>query len=158
MPRLNEEPSMPPWLAGVLGWVLPGLGHLLIGERWRALTIFLAIGGMFLGGLFVGGVRVIDLPGYVEGERTLTRDGRWTLVASPVGSLTRSLWFVPQALAGPATFVAGYGGVIAANNEFQKPTARLGDIGVLYVAVAGMMNLVALLDAADRAAKPRRPA
>ncbi len=136
--------SYPPLLVALAGWAVPGLGHLLVRQTWRGIAIFSAVAMMFIGGLLIGGVRVVDMPGFVEGRRQVTRDGTWILVRQPLGAVMGRPWFVAQSLTGPTAFVAGYAGTVAARNGYPKPTARLSDIGVLYCAAAGMMNLIAL--------------
>src|SRR5208283_1068021 len=39
----------------VAAWMVPGLGHLLLGRKWRALILFTAIVTMFLMGLAMQG-------------------------------------------------------------------------------------------------------
>lgn len=63
-------------VAGVLAVVLPGLGHLYLGQKKRAAYAAIGILGLFFGGLFIGGIDTVD-----------AREDRW--------------WFVGQALVGP---------------------------------------------------------
>ena len=56
----SPEPQWHPGLA-VAAWVVPGLGHYLMGERRRGLIIGAVIGGLWIAGLLVGGVGVIHL-------------------------------------------------------------------------------------------------
>jgi hypothetical protein len=60
-------------------------------------------------------------------------------------------WFIGQALAGPVTLACNY---IANTWGGGAPWshARVYEIGTLYTAVAGMLNLMAILDCAYRAA------
>jgi len=39
----------------ILGWFLPGLGHVYLKKYWRGLIFFLCISGMSLLGLYMGG-------------------------------------------------------------------------------------------------------
>jgi len=39
----------------VAAWLIPGLGHLLLGRKWRALILFTSILSMFLLGLAMQG-------------------------------------------------------------------------------------------------------
>ena len=148
----DETPTAPPWLVAIAAWAMPGLGHVLIGQAWRGIAVGAAVLGLFIGGLLIGGVRVVDPPGYQDGRRLETRDGSWVLLSRPVGSMVSRPWFVAQVLNGPVAIAAGAGNVAAARAGYAKPTARLADIGTLYCAAAGMMNLIAVMDAASRAA------
>jgi len=62
-------------VAGVLAAVLPGLGHLYLGQARRAAYAAAAVLGLFFGGLLIGGIDVVD-----------AREDKW--------------WFVGQAFVG----------------------------------------------------------
>jgi TM2 domain-containing membrane protein YozV len=47
-------------LAGFLGWLIPGAGHVLIGRPARGVIIFLVIGATFWTGMAIGGVMTMD--------------------------------------------------------------------------------------------------
>jgi hypothetical protein len=55
-------------------------------------------------------------------------------------------WFVPQALAGPAAFLAARISIDAARQGIPRSHARVLEVGVLYTAIAGMLNLLAVID------------
>src|SRR5687767_15980854 len=86
--------KIPPPVVALVGWLVPGLGYWLIGERARALVVGGTIVGLFVLGLFLSGIRVIEVPGYDEagmrvhidhvGRRFDRRDpgyeqGRWEI-------------------------------------------------------------------------------
>ncbi len=127
--------------AAILAWLWPGLGHLTLGERKRGLLIMFGVLFLFLGGLLVGGVDSVDRKDY-------------------------RLWFLAQALCGPVAFDAD-----RANQTYVKPLpndrvqryerddpelktrlrrkglGRVNEMGTLFCALAGLMNLVVILDA-----------
>lgn len=136
--------------SGALGWIWPGLGHLKNGDSARGWMVMAGVIGLFLCGLLVGGLDCVDR----------REDG---------------LWFLAQAGTGPVAFLAD-----AANAALLK-TGRVGtllpmtlpngnvmqvsslksvgaanDVGTLFIAMAGLMNVVALLDAlrGPRSARP----
>ncbi len=76
--------------------------------------------------------------------------GEWLLMANFRGEIANRIWFVPQALMGLPTAVAGYCSISAAQADVAKSHARLAEIGTLYTAVAGMLNLLVVIDAASR--------
>ena len=43
-------------------------------------------------------------------------------------------------------------------NPYPKVKARIGEIGTLYTAIAGMLNLLAMIDAGHRAQHQKEPA
>ena len=149
----DREPVTPRPTALVVaaGWLLPGLGYWLLGLRSRAVVAGATILLLFVAGLFVGGVRVVDLPGYREGgQRAILPDGSWILTGRPVAAILEKPWFLGQILVGPVSLAAGYGGTVAAANLIPKSTAHVQEFGTLYTAVAGMLNLLVLLDAGRR--------
>ncbi len=135
--------------AAVLGWILPGLGHASLGDRRRGLFVGGGVLGLFLGGLLVGGLDVVD-----------RREDH--------------LWFLAQAGAGPVAWVADYANAsLVASGRFGemleaphpdpmaprgtvvevsslKSLAHPNEMGTLFAAMAGLMNVVAVLDAMSR--------
>jgi hypothetical protein len=188
--------SSPP-LVALSGWLLPGAGYFLIGQRGRALGVGITIIVLFIAGLLIAGVRVIEVPGYevATGERRMvpvtimakdsqgnsehaeqvrdpvTREPleQWVLTASPLGEIRDKPWSVPQALAGPIAIVSAIGSVEAAaidpatmkKNDDGKPIpptsygaqthSRINEIGSLYLSVAGLLNLMVIIDSTWRA-------
>jgi hypothetical protein len=75
-------------------------------------------------------------------------------VYSPPSIVVRTLqkpWFIGQFFAGPVALAADYIGTTwggDAGAPFSH--ARVYEIGVLYAAVAGMLNLMAIIDSAYR--------
>lgn len=154
---LPVHPPSPPVVA-VCGWLVPGLGYWLIGQRGRAYFSGGAILATFLAGLLIAGVRCVDVPGYdARGElRTVGRLGRgqaW-IRAEPFRAILDKPWYIPQVLAGPVAIGTSVWSV-KVSDTVGKSTGRLWDIGTLYTAVAGMLNLLTILDAAHRASRMR---
>lgn len=164
---------MPPApLVALVAWLIPGAGYLLIGQRARGLTVGITIFLLFISGLLIGGIRVIDCPWIESPAQTAERlrreeNGKYHL--NPVQALLQKPWFIGQALAGPIAFVTNKIGV-----SWERPApagtippedsppdsplqgapfshSRVYEIGTLYTAVAGMLNLLAIIDAAYRA-------
>lgn len=124
-------------LAGILAWVVPGLGHYVLGQRVRGIRIFAGMALLIFGGLFIGGVDTVD-------------------------SKNDSLWFMAQACAGPVVL-----GVDVINQKYVKelPAAdqiawrSLGHVnsaGTLFIALAGLLNVVVILDALYPARRDER--
>jgi hypothetical protein len=103
----------------LMGWCIPGSGFFLLNEKKRAVIIFVAICLTFAVGLYVGSIAVID----------------------PVNE---KLWYVAQMLNSP--LVALLGKITAANHlqVFGKPA----EIGQIYTGIAGMLNLLCVINAA----------
>lgn len=118
--------------AGLLAIVLPGLGHCATGQWKRGSLIFLGVMGLFMGGMLIGGIDVIDR----------THD-KW--------------WFVLQAGVGPTAFVTDS----IHDKWFRGDPARqsighVNEIGSLYAGMAGLINLIAIIDAAWPTVRPVR--
>ncbi len=85
----------------------------------------------------------------------------WSMIAQPVAELGDKPWFVGQILCGPITFATGDISIhearasIDANGNITPGVAashaRSWEIGTLYTAVAGMLNLLAIIDSVNRA-------
>jgi len=128
-------------VAALLAVIFPGAGHLFLREYKRGVMVGVGVLGLFFGGMFIGGIDVID-----------SREDR--------------LWFVGQALVGPIALgvnavhqsrkVADRASPTgtrtprpyeqAAFNE--KSIAKMNELGTLFATIAGMLNLIAVLDAA----------
>lgn len=132
--------------AALLAWLLPGLGYVYLGDRRRAAAVGLSILGLFTGGVFIGGIDVVD-----------RAEDKW--------------WYVLQVLNGPVAIAADYahqnyfkmsvtgfrGGTQRVTPpppapgsgpppKYSKSLARVNEAGTLYTAMAGMLNLIAVLD------------
>lgn len=140
------------WLPFLLGWAVPGLGHWWIGERRRAFLVATGVLGLFFGGLFIGGLDAVD-------QR---EDGPWFLAQAWNGPIAFAADFANEQLLqrpgrlgelirspGPQTAPGGPPSEITVN--VLKGVGVVNDVGMLYIALGGLMNLVAMLDAAARA-------
>ncbi len=134
--------------AAVLGLIVPGLGQISLGHAKRGLLAMAGVLGLFMGGLLVGGIDCVD-----------RREDR--------------LWFYLQACAGPVAFAADWANEAyvrsgAAGELVATPPATTIDrgpepkvstlkgityaneLGTLYCALAGLLNVVVVLDALTR--------
>ena len=135
----RPEITIPPPVVALTAWVIPGAGYLLIGQWARGLTIGITILTLFIGGLAVGGVRVVDAPALAGIETA--RD-----------VVTQKPWFIGQILAGPISIGSAY--IAHASPNIPLSHGRANEIGTLYTAIAGMLNLLAIIDSAYRAGHP----
>lgn len=106
-----------PTLTVAAGWAVPGLGHLLQGRRLRALIVFTLLVGFFVLGTLMA-----------EGTN-LSRERHF-------------YYWSGQLLVGlPALVAEGLFGDSAVTHEIPRM-----DIGLLYGCMAGLLNILALLD------------
>jgi hypothetical protein len=159
----RQKRGASPLLVALAGWVLPGSGYWLIGQRARGTIAGATILLTFAAGMAIGGIRVIDVPGYREGGlRQLVvapripgqerPEPRWALTARPMQTILAKPWYLGQILSGPVALVASYYSLDAARRQIPKGTAHVAEFGTLYCAVAGMLNLLIIIDASARAA------
>lgn len=106
----------------VAAWLIPGCGHLMLGRKWRALTLFSSILAMFLLGIAM------------QGE----------FFNFHSGSYLQSLGFLGEMCVGvamPAALFFGYSG--------GDPYFVSSDYGTAFLVAAGMLNVLTVLDAYD---------
>lgn len=153
-PASRSSGSVSPTLTAAAAWALPGLGYLLIGQRVRGITIGITIICLFIAGLAIGGVRALEAPMDETGTSPSFSPSRWQ------AEIGEKPWYVAEILTGPISIVASYvsawaGHINPATGESYgvQSHARANEIGVLYMAVAGMLNLLAIIDSAHRAGR-----
>ena len=111
-------------IVAILAWIVPGAGHFFIKERKRAVIIFVTITLTFAVGLYIGSVGVIDPP------------GAWP-------------WYVGQMLTTPAVSLLANIKQMDPNGEMVRIVSygNPHDYGQIYTAIAGALNLLAILSA-----------
>ena len=108
------------YIAPLAGWVLPGLGHLIQGRYIRGVLLMLAVFVMFFAGLGMQG----------------------KIYSFNTGDLLDILGFVGDIGSGALYFIArsmdwGIGNIHRA----------VADYGTKYIVVAGLLNVIAAVDA-----------
>jgi hypothetical protein len=118
--RVPGEKSSMPALVLLVGWLIPGAGHLMLGKWVRALLLFVSILGMYLIGL--------GLAGKVYTPNT----GDILDILGFVGQLGMGLFYIlARALGWGATSVVN----------------TLADYGTKFLVVGGLLNIIAAVDA-----------
>ncbi len=109
-----------PVAALVLGWIFPGAGHAYAGQRGKAVLF-----GVLITGLLVAG--------FAMGRGTNLLPNEW--------------WFAPQLGAGgPAALLTPLSQYLAIRQPVDW-ASPVREIGTLYTAVAGLLNLLVMMDA-----------
>ena len=109
-----------PVAALVLGWIFPGAGHAYAGQRGKAVLF-----GVLITGLLVAG--------FAMGRGTNLLPNEW--------------WFAPQLGAGgPAALLTPLSQYLAIRRPVDW-ASPVREIGTLYTAVAGLLNLLVMMDA-----------
>jgi hypothetical protein len=149
----DQTPRLSP-AAAVLAWLWPGLGHISLGERGRGFRIMFGVLFLFVLGLLIGGLDCVDR----------RNDRLWFYAQSMCGPIALGADVANQALvqrraadwqmpggnwrkddALDADYAAG-------DPELLESLRRVGlgrvnEMGTLFIALAGLMNLVVILDA-----------
>jgi hypothetical protein len=117
--------------AGLLAWLVPGLGHFSLGQYWRGAIFLAAVTTTYWGGVAIGGVKnTVDPKGHPAWfVATLCTAGN-----TAVGLVLRSRLPEP-----PQGETSPYLAVWPAD-----------DIGLVYCGVAGLLNVLVILDAIGR--------
>jgi hypothetical protein len=118
--RIPGEKSSLPAMVLIAGWLIPGLGHLILGKWIRALLLFLSIVGMFLIGLAMQG----------------------KIYPPSTGDILDMLGFAGQLGLGLLCGLAhafGWGAASSVNT--------LADYGTKFIVVGGLLNYIAAVDA-----------
>lgn len=124
-------PVAHPALCAGLSWIVPGLGHALAGQRGKGLLVGAAVMVVFAAGLLFSHGHAVD-------------------------RATASVWWIGQNLCGLGSLFAA---LVTAPWPMVGAPAHL-DLGVVLCTVAGLMNLVVMVDAytvAERSVFPVVP-
>jgi hypothetical protein len=132
-------------LAVAAGWVLPGLGHVLVGRAKRGLLFALIILGSFALGLvhqgrlalwdhkqpFLSSLQVLANAGVGPADLV----ARWAVYGGPVYEMEDG---------------SSYGGVTDRSDIFRnRESSALSPYGTAYLWTAGLMNLMLLFEVWD---------
>jgi len=118
--RLPGEKPAKPAFALILGWLIPGAGHLLTGKYIRAALLFAAVLGMYITGLAL------------NGQLYTTISGEILDILSYVGQLGLGLLY----------FLARWFGWGA-----PSIVTTLADYGTKFLIVGGLLNIISAVDA-----------
>ena len=158
----SPKPSPPPpvkldYLAGVLSYLVPGLGQLTQGRVGKGLLFLVCLYGLFFYGMWLGSFQNVYLPDNHPGEPTAAR------LAS---DLYTRFQFVGQFPIGLAAWPAAYqyavyddrderpplrgwmrAPAVERVNELQRDGDKTWDLGWVYTVIAGVLNVLVVYDA-----------
>jgi len=117
-PRSRESHIMFLIIVGLMGWFVPGGGHLVLKEKKHAIIIFVTIALTFAMGLYIGSIGIIN----------------------PVGAKP---WYVAQLMNSPAVAAIGQ---ITRTGDYPV-FGRPNEIGQIYTSIAGLLNLLCIVNA-----------
>lgn len=184
-PETTEGRERLDLLTGIVGAALPGAGHIYLGEVRRGILAAVGVLGLFFGGVLLGGIDVIDsredrLWFFVQAlvgpaafgvnwyHQNHLKAYEWSpgdAVHAQVflNARPRSLNPGEQRVIGRIT-VDGRSLTLPLREEAppgvkppsSKSIGRMNELGTLFAAIAGMLNVIVFLDAL-LPSRPRRP-
>lgn len=128
--EVGETAPARAWFMGAMGWLCPGLGHLLQGRWVRALLLGGAVWTCFLAGLWMGGHLFI-----IKGDEQSSALLQLPPMIANLGSglLYMFCWFMGVGFSDDLINAA-------------RPTYEYGNT---FLLVAGLLNYLSMLDAFD---------
>ena len=117
-PRSREGHIVFLLIVGLLGWFVPGAGHLALKEKKHAIIIFATIALTFATGIYIGSIGIIN----------------------PVGAKP---WYVAQIMNSPTVAILGQ---MTRTGDYPV-YGRPGEIGQIYTSIAGLLNLLCIVNA-----------
>jgi hypothetical protein len=105
-------------IVGLVGWLVPGGGHVMLGKNKHAAVIFVTVALTLCIGLYIGSIGVIN----------------------PVGAKP---WYVAQVMNTPAVAALGQMTRGGGYPVYGRPS----EIGQIYTSIAGLLNLLCIVNA-----------
>ena len=116
--RSRESHILMLLIVGLAGWLVPGAGHLVLKKNRHAIIICVTITATFALGLYIGSIGVIN----------------------PVGAKP---WYVAQIMNSPAVAALGQ----LTKTGYYPVFGRPNEIGQIYTSIAGLLNLLCIVNA-----------
>jgi hypothetical protein len=165
---LNDPPGVPleidlkePWVAALLAWLVPGLGHLYQGRVGKGMLFFICVLGTFVFGLVIGEGKV------VYASTSHEEPWRWqfycqlgvgvpampALVQRHLRETNQPvLWngFMAPPIQEPVATIDASGNQSTQPNELAKWTVDMHpryELGTVYTVIAGLLNILVICDA-----------
>jgi len=141
-----EAPATrPPWLPCLLAWLVPGLGHLVLGRRTQAAVFALVIGTTFVTGVALSGtVYAVDRDQPLSYLSTFANLG-----AGPLDAWGRWVTFGELRYSMPDTRIAAAEHERVERRVRRRISQPSHAYGRTFLLTAGVMNLLLMLDVYD---------
>lgn len=142
-----------PWLAFLLAWLVPGLGHWYQGRKSKAVLFFVCILGTFVFGLYLGDGRVVYASWRPNDRRLhfLCHMGVGVPALTALVQANRRVPFeVPffdRFMVPPQVNDGRDGNQPDELDDLHKRLHRYWELGTVYTMIAGLLNVLAIWDA-----------
>ncbi|MBX3379565.1 MAG: hypothetical protein KF805_05695 [Phycisphaeraceae bacterium] len=139
--------------SGIAALIVPGLGHVFLGQFRRGALVAVGVLGLFFAGLLVGGIDCVDSK----------EDALWFIAQAPTGVVAFGTNYVhqnrfkgvdpssraaPRRMPYPGEHIDANGVIVPGGHPpAQRSLARVHEMGILFTAVAGLLNVLAAIDA-----------
>ncbi|MEN6574756.1 MAG: DUF6677 family protein [Phycisphaerales bacterium] len=129
-------------VVGAMAWLVPGAGHYLLNEKRRAAVILVAVLLTFLAGMYVGSIGVIDPVNAKPWYAAQVMNSPAVLL---LGNHVATAYHTAQAEARSQARMGRSGGQTM--TQAYLVFGRAGEIGQIYTSVAGLLNLLCIVNA-----------
>ena len=158
-----------PFVAGLLAWLVPGLGHYYQRRYHKALLFFLCIMPTFIAGCALASSSEVGIARNVYWSWRPAEWRLWWLVQAPLGiAAVPSAMQAWQINSGQAPMLGKFmapprldrgdrSGVLPVRNEIWQKMPHY-ELGTYLTVIAGLMNLLVIFDAVDGPFLGRREA
>jgi TM2 domain-containing membrane protein YozV len=133
----NSQSNPKEYVALVLGWLVPGAGHIMLGDRKRGIIFMVFIHLLFFAGLLLGGIRALDRPRQQLWDYAQMVAG-WP---SLVGNMVR-----PQVIKDDVAVIRKPDGKLQKLHHPPDFAPLVQEVATTFCGVAGMLNLLVLVD------------
>lgn len=141
----SESPQLKdPFIAAVLAWMLPGLGHIYQGRVGKGLLFFVTLMGAFIYGLHLGEWKTVFWAWDKERKPLIEGICRLGMGLPSAASYVQS-FRKDEGLPVIGDFQAAPSA--AELNELTARLNRTWDIAKLYTMIASLLNILVILDA-----------
>ena len=150
-----------PWIAALLAWLMPGMGHVYQGRTGKGILFFVCVFGTFVFGMLLGEGKVVyaSLPGQEPWRWQYYCQLGVGLPAMPALVQRRLVsqdrkpmfdGFMAPPLDTPQPWKDDSGHASKQRNELGKWTVAMHprfEIGTVYTVIAGLLNVLVICDA-----------
>ena len=140
-----------PYVAALLAWLIPGLGHYYQGRTAKALTIFVAVTVLFVSGYQMGGGKVVYCS-FTDEDFRWQFGGQFFMGSVSIPAIIQNRSLRSQQEQGDVVAMSWNGFAAPPTSKHELDTWNreyhaFFQMGTLYTLVAGLLNLFAIYDA-----------
>jgi TM2 domain-containing membrane protein YozV len=139
-------PLKDPFVAGILAWLIPGLGHFYQGRNAKGALYAICILGTFIYGLYLGGSKQLGWGRAVYFQFDEKEWRLYWLCQAGVGFPTVPMTLL-QAKLQDKPIINGFMAPPADLARINRLLPHYFELGTIYTVIAGLLNILAVYDA-----------